>query len=424
MSIQRRGKNGTFIIYRRIPQKFTKLGLGRFFKKSLKTEDRQVAQDKADQIWLLKLREWEALLDGEHGRAGGYHQKVVEIAARLGHAYKPALEIAQEPVAAILNRLHTTDTASPVQADAALGGSSEPALLLSELGEAYAAVRMPENTQKSAAQLQRWRTGVQRTVDAFQKVVGDKDVLALTAADAFSYKSALSSRLAAGEITAYTANREMYTLNVTLKRSIKNRYGKEADLFAGLLIGEKKSKRRNRQVSFSSDWITQKLLIQDHYGRLNQEAIDIFWCMINTPARPSEIVALRGATIHLDHPVPHISIEPDGRETKTVAAERLLPLVGRSLEIMKRYPNGFPRYFGKANNWSAVINKSLRARSLLPTPEHKATSLRHSISDRLRNSGCSEAIKDELFGHVEEGTSYGEGLWLNTARDQLEKVAL
>lgn len=424
MSIQRRGKSGTFILYRRVPVRYAPLGLGKFYKKSLKTEDRDHAQQKADEIWRLKICEWDALLAGEATRAGEYHQRVVEVADRLGHPYLSASELSGAPLSAILHRVHSVDGSSEVQADALLGGSEPPPLSLSGLAEAYEVIMRPDNIQKDEAQMTRWRTGIDRTVAAFIDAVGDRSILDLTPADAFTYKTRLSDRLAAGEIAAYTVNREMYTLNAALKRTIKNHFGKDVDLFGGLLVKDKKSKRRNRQVSFASDWITGKLMDRSLYGRTNAEAIDVFLCMVNTPVRPSELLALRGATIHLDHDIPHISVEPDGRETKTAAAERQLPLVGLSLEIFQRYPEGFPRYQGKANTWSAVINKQLRGNGLMPTSEHKAYSLRHSLSDRLLNAGCSEAIKDQLFGHVEDGTPYGEGVWLKTAQEWLKRAAL
>lgn len=424
MTIVRRGKSGKFTLYRRIPQRFAPLGLGKFFKKSLKTEDRDHAQKKADEIWRLKVGEWDARLAGETDLADDYHRRVVVVADHLGHPYMTAREVSEEPLSAVLRRVHVIDSSSEVQADALLGGSSAPPLALSGLADEYEQVMRPDNIQKSDDQKRNWRNGIERTIDAFKYLVGDRDVMELTAADAFSYKTRLTDRLQAGEISAYTVNREMYTLNAALKRTIKNRFGKDVDLFSGLLVKDKKGKRRNRQVSFPPDWISGNLLDRSRYGRTNKEAIDIFLCMVNTPARPSELLALRGATIRLEHGVPHISIEPDGRETKTASAERLIPLVGLSLEIFRDYPEGFPRYSGRANTWSAVINKQLRANALLPTPKHKATSLRHSLSDRLLNAGCTEAIKDQLFGHVEDGTPYGEGIWLETAQEWLQRAAL
>ncbi|MFY0682355.1 MAG: hypothetical protein JXR13_17420 [Thalassovita sp.] len=269
-----------------------------------------------------------------------------------------------------------------------------------------------------------WRNGIERTVNAFKDVVGDVNILELRPENAFAYKSHLTTRQTAGEISPYTVNREIYTLNTAIKRTVKNRFGRDSDLFKGMLVQDKRGKRRNRQVSFSSDRIVENLLEKVRFGGCNQEALDIFWCQINTSARPSELVSLRRETIILDHEVPHISIEPDDRETKTASAERLVPLVGRSLEILKKYPDGFQRYRGKADRWSATINKSLRANNLLPTEQHKATSLRHSLSDRLLNAGCTEAIKDQLFGHVEDGTPYGEGVWLETSRDWLLNCVL
>ncbi|MGR3661002.1 MAG: hypothetical protein ACU0CA_07415 [Paracoccaceae bacterium] len=53
---------------------------------------------------------------------------------------------------------------------------------------------------------------------------------------------------------------------------------------------------------------------------LNSEACGILLGMVNTGYRPSEGAALRADTIRLDCDVPHISIEPDGRQVKSIYA--------------------------------------------------------------------------------------------------------
>ncbi|KAA8607685.1 site-specific integrase [Salipiger aestuarii] len=48
--------------------------------------------------------------------------------------------------------------------------------------------------------------------------------------------------------------------------------------------------------------------------------------MNNTGARPSELAAQTPEQITLDHEVPRISIQPDGRRLKSANAHRKIPL--------------------------------------------------------------------------------------------------
>jgi integrase len=73
--------------------------------------------------------------------------------------------------------------------------------------------------------------------------------------------------------------------------------------------------------------------------------------VLETGARPSEIINLSKARIVLDAEIPYIRIQAEGRLLKTDHSERDIPLVGLALEAMKRHPNGFPRYFDKGRTY-------------------------------------------------------------------------
>lgn len=63
----------------------------------------------------------------------------------------------------------------------------------------------------------------------------------------------------------------------------------------------------------------------------------IVYALIETGCRPSEIANLLPEDIRLGDAVPHIRIRPrKGREIKTQTSIREIPLVGVSLEAMKR----------------------------------------------------------------------------------------
>ncbi len=112
-----------------------------------------------------------------------------------------------------------------------------------------------------------------------------------------------------------------------------------------------------------------------------------------------------------------------GRDLKTKYSKREIPMMGVSLEAMRRHPAGFPRYQGKATTWSNTVTKYLRENELLESDEHSAYSLRHALSDRLQNAGCEDRTRKEILGHRPEGVIYGTGASLEIKAQWLSNVA-
>ena len=145
--------------------------------------------------------------------------------------------------------------------------------------------------------------------------------------------------------------------------------------------------------------------------------------MINTGYRPSEGAGLTSAQIKLDHAVPHISIEPVGRQLKSQYSKRKIPLLGVSLEAFKQFPDGFPRYHNSAS-LSNTVNKFLRENGLLETPDHSMYSLRHSFEDRLLAAGVDERLRVDIFGHRLNRERYGAGASLEHVQREIQKITI
>ena len=84
----------------------------------------------------------------------------------------------------------------------------------------------------------------------------------------------------------------------------------------------------------------------------------------------------------------------------------------------------FARYAKErgADNCSAMLMKRLR--SVITDKKLTMHSLRHRMKDKLRNTGCPEAISLAILGHSTNtvAANYGSGYALEVMREALVKV--
>lgn len=127
--------------------------------------------------------------------------------------------------------------------------------------------------------------------------------------------------------------------------------------------------------------------------------------------------------IHLDVPVPCNSIRPtEDMEIKTQSSIGNIPLVGVSLEAMKRAPNGFPHYRDRNDLLSQSLVKAFRNRDLFATENHVIYSFRHSFEKRRLEAGLDYGLRCLIMGHAANRPAYGDGGSLTYRRDGLLKI--
>lgn len=226
-------------------------------------------------------------------------------------------------------------------------------------------------------------------------------------------------RLEAEDLNPSTANKNMDHFGKVLKLVNEE---KRLDLvlpLGGLRLEEGE---KGQRPPFSDEWIRSKLLAQGALDGLHLEAAAILLVMVNTGARPSEIAALTDRTIRLQDKVPHISIEPDGRKLKSRHARRMIPLAGVSLEALKVFAAGFPRYRDNAR-LSKDVSDYMTAKGLRQTPDHSLYSLRHSFEDRMLKGGVDERIRRDLMGHRLTRERYGKGADLDHLLRVVQAIA-
>jgi integrase len=422
-------RNGTWHYVRRVPieyAEFDKRGIVKHSTKVRIVDDR--TGRRASRV-VTKLNEeleahWRALVEGKTNAEAFAYDEAKRRARALGFDYIEKSQIVVLPVERKVERIEALVAkggANDVRATAALLGTQKrPPFKLSKLFEEYEAITKDEVRDLSPDQLRIWRNGRIRAVARFVELIGDKAITEITEDDGIAYADDWRDRVTAGEVLAKTANKDIGQLSRMLKDMSIRRRLKLPDIFQGLRL---RGEVENARVPFENDFIQKRLLAEGALDGLNAEARHVLYVVAETGMRPSEVINLQGATIHIDAKIPYVSVEADGRRLKTDDSERQIPLVGVALKAMREHPKGFPHYRDKGSILSATLNKFLRENRLRPTKDHTVYSLRHSFKDRLIAVEAPDSMIDSLMGHKTYKPKYGKGPSLELKLKFLEQIA-
>lgn len=416
-----RGK--TYHLRKRVPLRFAAIEPRETVWISLHTNSEKVAKTKAPAAWSEMLEAWEAMLAGQTDQADTYFEAAKQLAQARGFRYLPAERVAKLPVEDILDRVESIrgvdGKPSSFEAASVLGGVTEPTITVTRALAAYWGLAKDKTFGKSEDQLRRWRNPRMKAVKNFVDVVGDKALAEITADDMLDFRQWWVEKIETEDLTPNSANKDLVHLGDVLKTV--NRM-KRLGLSLPLSDLSLKEGEKGQRPPFSNDWIKGKLLAPKALDGLNLEARCILLGMVNTGYRPSEGACLGPTQIRLDTAVPHISIEPNGRQLKSAYARRIIPLAGVSLEAFCACPEGFPRYADNPS-LSATVNKYLRVHGLLETPKHSMYSLRHAFEDRMLAAGVDDRIRRDLFGHSLDRERYGKGASLEQLHEIVQRIA-
>lgn len=423
MAIKRRGKK--LSLYKRVPKRYESVEPRKFVWLALHTDSLTEAERKAGPAWQQLLDGWEAKLAGDTTDAEQRFAAARDLAAARGFRYLRSDQVAQLPIdelAARMDKVAVVGGEPDMQEAAAiLGGAKEPPITVSGALDLYWSLTPDKTRGKSQDQLRRWRNPRIKAVRNFIAVVGDKAISEITGDDMLDFRAWWFDKMEAEDLTSNSANKDLIHLGDVLKTVNKmKRLGLVLPL-SDLSFKEGEAKQR---PPFSDSWIREKLLAPGALDGLNEEARGVLLTMVNTGARPSELAALAADNIALDSNVPHIKIEPVGRQLKSKNARRVIPLVGVSLEAMRSFPEGFPRYRSSSAGLSAAVNKYLRTHGLLETPEHTLYGLRHSFEDRQLAAGVDDRVRRDLMGHTLTRERYGKGASLDHLQAILQETCL
>lgn len=368
---------------------------------------------------------WRARADGAVEQATIDFDEARRRAWALGLDYRPAESIAQETADEILRRVEALQgdrSKDGATVAAVLGLVPAPEITIATLFAQVRAAKKTTLAKFSPNQIKKWENGKRRAAELFLEVLGaDKAVTSLTRADALKFAEHWEDRVADGEITAHTANKNITHVS-GMVAAISRRYRLRLEpMFAGTRLEGDKTQSR---PPYSPGFIVNNILAPGALADMNPQARAAIHVLINTGARPSEIVNLRRDRIALDADIPHIQVRDDERVLKSDYSFRDIPLVGIALEALRSFPDGFARYFDKGDSFSGAVNKYLDEHALKETPRHVLYSLRHGFKDRLREAETPVELTDELMGHNPKKPKYGDGHGLRLKLKYIRKVAL
>lgn len=423
-------RNGFWVLRRRVPKRFAGFDTRRIVRISTRI---RVADDPkaitatpiAQQLHRTLEAEWLALANGEKPGARRRYDDAVLDAKGLGFTYLTTPELALRPLEEILRRIErlmarrTGDV--PEEVTALLGGEDRPVVRVSELKTEYEALQQAALAQMSPDQRRKWHNQRKRAVANFREAIcDDKRLSDLTKADGLKFRKWWQDRVVNDGVQIRTANKSIGTVSRMLKRVSDAKELGVSAILAGLRIEGGVARQR---PPFEISFIKARILAPDVFDDLNEEARRVVYLMVETGLRPSEIVNLTAKRIVLDHRVPHVVIEAEGRVLKSETSERKIPLVGVSLAAMRLQPQGFPRYYDKGSTLSANVNKFMESHRLRPTERHTLYSLRHSFEDRLTALKVMDKVVAYLMGHEYDRPKYGSPPTLEHLRSVLQRMA-
>lgn len=422
--------NGWWYFVMRVPRRFAGVDGRQQVRKSLRTDSKEEAKAKAPAVKREFMAYWEALEAGQTSEAASYFEAAKRLCEARGYRYRRAAELstdgAAEELAGRVLAMDGQDLPAEAEAVAMLGLAEPPKLMLSQLLDRFFPNTQDRVKGKSEQQAHRWRLERKRAVANLLAAVGEKPVAELTREDVLVYRAAWQAKLDKTGQNPESANKDFGHLGDVF-RTTNDLLGLKLDGRLFDRIRFKRAAHKTEVPPFSESWIKDRLLAHGALDGLNQEARDALLVMVNTGARPLEILGALAEDFVTEAEIPHLAIRPrPGRALKTPQSEREVPLVGVSLEAARRLKaaGGPSRYFMKSDNWSAAVNKFLGQNGLRETDEHRAYSLRHAFEDRLLEAGVDERLRVELMGHKYNRPAYGRGGSLGLKAEAVARIAL
>jgi integrase len=417
--LSKRGRRWHYV--RRLPVDLIHLFPSNKIQRSLKTSDPAIARLRRDAHERADEAHWKELrLEGHStDTAKRRYDTAVLRANALGYDYLTTEELIRPgSLPELLERVEHLSVGNPTknEIDAVLGRVDKPAVTLEDAFkvvcdeiEAEKLARKDEEGKKD------WKKQRNSTIALFNELYGSPtlDQIDRSMARKFYnyWRERVTGTAATGpQITGNHANRQIGNI-----RKLLEQYHKHLGI-----------DYENPFDTFSTDELADIFLRPGQLATLHKEVRLCACMMIETGARIAEILTLEPEDINTAHEIPHITIyERDGRSVKTDNSNRIIPLVGISLEAAKKVKalGGFPHYRLKRKSFSSNGNKYFRTNGLFKGKQ-SIYSIRHTFEDRMKEAGVSDEMRRYLMGHEIDREIYGKFGSLRLKQQAVQSIEL
>ncbi len=412
--------------YRAVPREFADVDRRTLISFTLKTGDFVQAKRKAAEISAQLEQEWAlAKARGVSLTAQDAAQRyggAVSVQQSLGFVSRQALDLTD---AELLERLRTliTGSAPPPEQKAVLGLIPEPEFSLADAFDRFWDYIKDEWSLLSRDQQRVKRNIYLKAIRNFETALGQLSFHAVERAHAIKFRSWWLARVEEKGLKPYTANREINSLRRMFNVNFDIDGLSKTNPFAGVRLKEVAEVAR---VPLETEQL-QKLAKVGVLPSLHPDFELLIRLLINTGMRPVEAIGLELTDVILDYEVPHVHVRKnDVRGLKTVHSERLLPLLGVSLDAAHQLAamGGWGKRLGKNMYATSVINRALRSSGIVTDKRQSLYSLRHWFQDQLTKRDVVDRAQAQLMGHKFQRPKYGYGKDLAELRDIIAPFAI
>ena len=405
--------------YRSVPRIYHDLDKRRLIRFSLKTSDFAEAKLRAAQFSIQLDDEWRISKEGGVSLvaqdAVEKYQAAAEVQKSFGFLPKPAGEMLEAELVERLRALLQEERPAPEQ-KAVLGLIEPPKMSMSDAFDRCWEYIRDEWRSVSRDQQRVKRNIYLKSIRNFETAVGPVTFHDLDRKHAIAFRSWWVDRVEAKSLKPCTGNREINSLRRMITVNLDIDGSSKTNPFTSIRLKEEEDVSR---IPLSEDQI-RTLTNPEALPKLHPEFQLLYRLLVNTGMRPVEAIGLELDDVVLDHEIPHVHVRKNAtRGLKTAHSERLLPLLGVSLQATQELVemNGWGKRLGKNMYATSIINRNFRNSGIVTDKRQSLYSLRHWFQDQLTKRDVVDRAQAQLMGHKFHRPKYGYGKDLSELRD-------
>jgi len=323
---------------RRRPRAFEDVEPRTLIRFSLKTRDFNEARVKAAQISLDLDRKWQdakqrGISLTSQNEAERY-SAAVETTNLRGLPYTQSSDLTNDELLTRLRLLLLTEPPAEEQ-KAILGLVKEPSLTLNQAFDRFWEHIQDERLSLGKEQQRVKKNVFLRAIRKFTDVVGDVAAYDISREQVMKFREWCIKEVKSGNVNPQSLNKEIGALRRVIATNFEIDGIEKVNPFQRVKL---KDTGQQQREPFTSEFICSQIIADGKLDGLASELSILVRLLVNTGARPSELIGLEIEDLNVSTEIPYLHIRKNKtRSLKTEHSERQIPLAGVSLIAGKEY---------------------------------------------------------------------------------------